>query len=603
MGSDRRTLRRYTGIGTVSQRSVYSRPAVRGMTRRRRTDKVFSAALGVFPRPGTLLRRGAPIARSITRLEPALSLHATEARPVAADRSTDPDWWKTAVFYQIYPRSFADSNGDGEGDLNGVRSRLDYLQDLGVDALWLSPFYVSPMTDGGYDVADPCDVDPRFGTLADFDAMVAAAHERGIRVTVDLVPNHFSDQHVWFQQALRSAPGSPERARFHFSDGTGVDGAQPPNNWPSVFGGPAWTRVGDGQWYLHLFAAEQPDVNWGNPEVRDEFARVVRFWLDRGADGFRVDVAHGMAKAEGLPDMEVLPTELVTHLADDPRFDQPAVHDYLRGLRTVMDDYPGAMAVGEVWAESVERQVAYIRADELHLAFNFDLVRAQWQAPAFFEAIQDAMDATARVGAANTWVLANHDIDRHATRFGGGAVGQARARAAAMIQLALPGAAYLYQGDELGLENVELPDDVLQDPTWERSGHTERGRDGERVPLPWSGSAPPFAFTTGTPWLPMPAEWAAVTVEAQLGDPASMLSLYRRMLARRRELPALASSAFDWVGAPDGCLALRRGESFVLVTNFAAVPAELPDGEVLLASGPLSAGMLPPDTSVWLTTT
>ena len=531
-----------------------------------------------------------------------MSLDATGARPVPADRSTDPDWWKTAVFYQIYPRSFADSNGDGEGDLNGIRARLDYLRDLGVDALWLSPFYVSPMTDGGYDVADPCDVDPRFGTLDDFDAMVAAAHERGIRVTVDLVPNHFSDQHVWFQQALRAAPGSPERARFHFADGTGVDGAEPPNNWPSVFGGPAWTRVPDGQWYLHLFAAEQPDVNWTNPEVRDEFARVVRFWLDRGADGFRVDVAHGMAKADGLPDMKAAPNQLLTHVADDPRFDQPAVHDHLRGLRAVIDEYPGAMAVGEVWAESVERQVAYIRPDELHLAFNFDLVRADWQAPAFFQAIQDAMDATARVGAPNTWVLANHDIDRHATRLGGGEVGQARARAAAMIQLALPGAAYLYQGDELGLENVDLPDDVLQDPAWERSGHTERGRDGERVPLPWAGSAPPFDFTTATPWLPMPADWAALTVEAQLADSHSMLSLYRRILACRRALPEFTSPAFDWVGAPDGCLAFRRGESFVLVTNFSAVPAELPHGEVLLASAPLSAGTLAPNASVWLRT-
>ncbi len=531
-----------------------------------------------------------------------MSLPATEAPPFAPDRTLDPDWWKTAVFYQIYPRSFADSNGDGEGDLNGIRARLDYLRDLGVDALWLSPFYVSPMHDGGYDVADPCDVDPRFGTLEDFDAMVAAAHERGIKVTVDLVPNHFSDQHVWFRQALAAAPGSRERARFHFLDGRGSDGTEPPNNWPSVFGGPAWTRLPDGQWYLHLFAPEQPDLNWENAEVRAEFARVVRFWLERGADGFRVDVAHGMAKPPGLPDMAAAPNVMLTHVKDDPRFDQPAVHDYLRELRAVMDEYPGAMAVGEVWAESVERQVAYIRPDELHLAFNFDLVRADWAAPAFFQAIQDAMDATARVGAPNTWVLANHDIVRHATRFGGGSVGRARARAAAMIQLALPGAAYLYQGDELGLENVDLPDEALQDPAWERSGHTHRGRDGERVPMPWSGSTPPFDFTTGTPWLPMPADWAQVTVEAQLEDTGSTLSLYRRLLARRRERPELSSGTFDWIGAPDGCLAFRRGESLVAVTNFSSRPAELPHGKVLLASGPLADGDLPPDTAVWLAT-
>ena len=528
--------------------------------------------------------------------------HASAALTVSADRTTDPDWWKTAVFYQIYPRSFSDSNGDGEGDLNGIRERLDYLQALGVDALWLSPFFVSPMADGGYDVADPTDVDPRFGTLDDFDAMVAAAHERGIKVTVDLVPNHFSDQHVWFQQALVAAPGSRERARFHFVDGKGPDGSEPPNNWPSVFGGPAWTRLPDGQWFLHLFAPEQPDLNWENPEVRHEFARILRFWLDRGADGFRVDVAHGLAKPEGLPDMKAIPNQLLVNVADDPRFDQPAVHEYLRGLRAVLDEYPGAMAVGEVWAESVERQVAYIRPDELQLAFNFDLVRADWEAAAFTQAIQDALDATARVGAPNTWVLANHDLIRHATRYGGGAVGQARARAAAMIQLALPGAAYLYQGDELGLENVDLPDEVLQDPAWERSGHTERGRDGERVPLPWSGSEPPFDFTSGTPWLPMPVEWIDFTVEAQLEDANSTLSLYQRILAMRRELPDLATDAFAWIGAPDGCLALRRGESFVLVTNFGSVPAELPHGQLLLASGPLADGALPPDTSVWLAT-
>ena len=545
--------------------------------------------------------------RLTTRLEPVLSLHAADAtstsdRTTFQDRTTDPDWWKTAVFYQIYPRSFADSNGDGEGDLNGIRDRMDYLSALGVDAIWLSPFYVSPMADGGYDVADPVDVDPRFGTLADFDAMTSAAHERGIKVTVDLVPNHFSDQHVWFQKALAADPGSRERARFHFADGAGVNGAEPPNNWPSVFGGPAWTQVPDGQWFLHLFAPEQPDLNWQNEEVQAEFARIIRFWLDRGADGFRVDVAHGMAKEVGLPDMAFVPSEMVTHLPDDPRFDQPAVHDYLRGLRAVIDEYPGAMAVGEVWAETVERQVAYIRPGELNLVFDFDLVRADWDAAAFHQAIDGALAATATVGAPNTWVLANHDIIRHATRFGGGVVGQARARAAAMIQLALPGAAYLYQGDELGLENVELPDEVLQDPAWERSGHTERGRDGERVPLPWGGSAPPFAFTSGTPWLPMPAEWGAVTVEAQLEEADSMLSLYRRILELRRILVDLKANDFEWIGAPDGCLALRRGESFVMITNFTSAPAELPAGDVLLASGPLADAMLPPDTTVWLAT-
>ena len=387
-----------------------------------------------------------------------------------------------------------------------------------------------------------------------------------------------------------AAPGSRERARFHFLDGTGTDGAEPPNNWPSVFGGSAWTRVPDGQWFLHLFAPEQPDLNWENPEVRDEFARIVRFWLDRGADGFRVDVAHGMAKPAGLPNMKATTNVLLTHVKDDPRFDQPAVHEYLRELRTVMDEYPGSMAVGEVWAESVERQVAYIRPDELHLAFNFDLVRARLGCPG-----RSPTPSRRRWTRPPGWARPTPGcwptttLIRHATRYGGGALGRARARAAAMIQLALPGAAYLYQGDELGLENVDLPDEVLQDPAWERSGHTERGRDGERVPMPWSGSAPPFDFTTGTPWLPMPAEWADVTVEAELEDADSTLSLYQQMLAQRRALPDLATDAFAWIGAPDGCLAFRRGGSLVLVTNFGERTGRTAAGRDPAGVGPVGA--------------
>lgn len=522
------------------------------------------------------------------------------ARPGYADRASDPNWWKTSVVYQIYPRSFADSNGDGVGDLAGVRSRLPYLAELGVDAIWLSPFYPSPMADHGYDVADPTDVDPTFGTLADFDAMVANAHDLGIKVTVDLVPNHFSDRHEWFQQALAAGPGSGERDRFIFRAGRGEHGELPPNNWPSAFGGPAWTRVADGQWYLHLFAPGQPDLNWENPEIGEEFARVLRFWLDRGADGFRMDVAHGLAKAEGLPDMVTLPTARVIHLADDPRFDQPRVHDYLRAMRKVVDEYPGAMIVGEVWAADSERLARYVRPDELHLSFNFELVKADWSFAGLRGAVQDSLTAMSDVGAPCTWVLSNHDVVRETTRYGGGETGRRRARAGALLELALPGAVYLYNGEELGLENVELPDDALQDPTWLRSGKTDRGRDGERVPMPWSGTTPPYGFTTGTPWLPMPDGWAPLAVEAERRDPNSTLALYRAALRLRRSLPELHGTQFSWVDAAPQCLAVRRGPRFLLMLNLGEAAVELPAGDVLLSSEPLPGRELPPDTAVWM---
>jgi alpha-glucosidase len=525
--------------------------------------------------------------------------------------TSEQPWWRNTVIYQIYPRSFADGNGDGIGDLIGVRERLDYLVELGVEALWLSPFFRSPMADGGYDVADPCDVDPMFGTLADFDALVAAAHERRLRVTVDIVPNHFSDQHVWFQAALAAGPGSPERERFIFREGRGES---PPNNWPSVFGGPAWGRVPDGQWYLHLFAPEQPDLNWANPEVPAEFERILRFWLDRGVDGFRVDVAHGMAKPAGLPDVDLskLPARHEGPMPSlaDLRWDRDGVHDHLRMFRRVLDSYPGdRMAVGEAWVPDDERLARYVRPDELNLAFNFRLVQARWGADTFQDAINSSLSAMARVGAPCTWVLSNHDVVRHVTRYGGGALGLARGRAAALVQLSLPGAAYVYNGDELGLPNADLPDSALQDPTWERSGHTERGRDGERVPLPWDGSAPPYGFTTGTStWLPMPDDWSGLTVEAETADPDSTLSLYQQALALRRKVPELRSDEFAWLGAPEGCLAYRRGPGFVVVLNAGDAPAPLPAGEVLLTSGPLSlpadaaARTLPANTAVWLRT-
>ncbi len=519
-----------------------------------------------------------------------------------------PRWWETAVFYQSYPRSFADGNGDGTGDLIGIRHRLPYLKDLGIDALWLSPFYVSPMADGGYDVADPCDVDPIFGTIEDFDALLADAHALGIKVTIDIVPNHFSDHHPWFQAALSAGPGSPERERFVFRPGKGEHGELPPNNWPSVFGGPAWQRVADGEWYLHLFAPEQPDLNWANPEIPDEFERIMRFWLDRGVDGFRIDVAHSMAKPDGLVDLP--PELLAVHehtpmpAESDVRWDQDGVHEIHRRFRRTLDSYPGdRMAVGEAWVPSAERLALYVRPDELNLSFNFELVEAKWGAATFRDAIERSLTAMSHVDARSTWVLDNHDVDRAATRYGGGATGVARARAAALMILSLPGAVYLYNGDELGLENVDLPDEVLQDPTWERSGHTDRGRDGERVPLPWSGTIPPFGFGTGpSTWLPQPASWAALTVEAQEADPESTLHLYRAALATRTATPELLGQEFAWTQAPTDCLGYRRGDVEVLL-NAGVVDVPLPAGEVLLASGPLGDGVLPADTTVWVRST
>jgi alpha-glucosidase len=514
------------------------------------------------------------------------------------------------VFYQVYPRSYADGNGDGDGDLIGLRERLDHLVDLGIDALWLSPFFRSPMADNGYDVSDPCDVDPMFGTLADFDALLDAAHERSMKVTIDIVPNHFSVEHAWFRAVLAGDRDTPERARFIIRPGRGPDGAEPPNNWPSQFGGPAWTRLPDGDWYLHIFAPQQPDLDWTNPDVQAEFERIERFWLDRGVDGFRVDVAHSMAKEPGLPDMapEVLAHILDSHntmpLIEDIRWDRDGVHDYHRAMRRVLDSYPGdRMAVGEAWVAEPARLARYVRPDELNLAFNFELVEAPWGAESFGSAIQRSLDALSGVGAPCTWVLDNHDVDRAATRYGGGARGVARARAAALVQLSLPGAAYLYNGDELGLENVDLPDDALRDPTWENSGHTVRGRDGERVPIPWSGVAPPYGFSTGTEtWLPMPDGWQDSTVEAERADPASTLNFFRELLRLRRELPDLhdADVQVSFVDAPAGCLGYRRGNLSVWL-NAGEAPAQLPAGDVVLASGPLpDTGELPPDTAVWL---
>lgn len=538
--------------------------------------------------------------------------------------SADTRWWRDAVIYQVYIRSFADGNGDGIGDIGGIRARLPYLRKLGVDALWITPWYPSPMADGGYDVADYRDIDPCFGTLAEAEALITEIHEQGMRLVIDLVPNHTSDRHPWFRAALTAGRGSPERARYLFRDG--APGGGPPNNWKSVFGGPAWTRVADGQWYLHLFDSTQPDLDWTHPEVRAEFEAILRFWLDRGVDGFRIDVAHGLAKHPGLPDIPA-DHEDVMEPPDRPRhphWDRDEVHEIYRGWRKISDSY-GAdrIFVAEAWVARPERLACYVRPDELHTAFNFDFLRCSWDADALRAVIDRTTTALDAVGAPPTWVLSNHDITRHVTRYGrtctrgegpqhqspaplDRALGLRRARAALLLMLALPGGVYLYQGEELGLEEVEdLPEEALQDPTWQRSGHMVRGRDGCRVPLPWRGSRPPFGFAPGDtrPWLPQPRHWAAHTVERQESDPDSMLALYRAALRLRAEHPALGEGPWSWAPAPPGVLALRRPPDLLCLVNISGPPLPLPEhARVLLAGDPPADHTLPADSAVWLET-
>ncbi|MEV6598332.1 glycoside hydrolase family 13 protein [Actinoplanes sp. NPDC051346] len=535
------------------------------------------------------------------------------------------DWWRSAVIYQIYPRSFADSDGDGMGDLPGITARLSDLRDLGVEAVWLSPFYPSPQNDAGYDVSDYRSVDPRFGDLDDADKLIAEARSLRLKVIVDLVPNHTSSEHAWFRAALAAGPGSQERERYIFRDGRGPDGAEPPNGWRSVFGGPAWERVADGQWYLHLFDVSQPDLNWGSDQVRAEFEAILRFWLDRGVDGFRVDVAHGLIKDADLAEYEYASEMILGGLAPEgapppPMWDQDEVHDIYRQWRAVLESYEGdRILVAEAWVQPAERLAHYVRPDEMHQAFNFEYLDTPWSADPLRRVIDSTTSANAAVGAPTTWVLSNHDVVRHATRLGypvgeprrlgigvddpqpDAPLGLRRARAASMQMLALPGSAYLYQGEELGLpEHTEIPDELRQDPAWERSGHAERGRDGCRVPIPWEADAPSYGFgPTDASWLPQPASWAEYALDRQRDVPGSTYELYRSAL-RLRATHALGSGTLTWLDTPADVLAFRNGD-LVVLTNFGTTPAELPLGaRVLLTSEPLTSdGRVPQDVTVW----
>ncbi|GGV38814.1 alpha-glucosidase [Streptomyces longisporoflavus] len=546
-----------------------------------------------------------------------MTQHVTAALPADAssDDSARREWWREAVIYQVYPRSFADGNGDGMGDLPGIKARLPHLKRLGVDAVWFSPFYASPQADAGYDVADYRAVDPMFGTLTDAAELVREAHALGLRVIVDVVPNHCSDQHAWFREALRAGRGSPARERFHFRSGKGEDGHLPPNDWESIFGGPAWTRVEDGEWYLHLFAPEQPDFNWDHPAVHEEFHSILRFWLDLGVDGFRIDVAHGLVKAAGLPDIGHEEQVRLLGQQSVPYFDQDGVHEIYRSWRRILQEYAGErIAVAEAWTPTVERSARYLRPDELHQAFNFEYLTTGWDADGLRDVIDRSLRAMNAVQAPATWVLSNHDVVRHATRFADGdaARGLRRAKAATLLMLALPGSAYLYQGEELGLPEVtELPDEARQDPAFFRSTGQDGKRDGCRVPMPWSGQRAPFGFGPvegGPSWLPQPAGWRGLTAEAQDGDPSSTLEFYRRALAVRREHPALgAGRDVEWLDAPGGVLAFRRTSprgTFVCTVNLSAAPVVFPTpGTVLVSSADVTPGAaatnLPADSTVW----
>jgi len=549
----------------------------------------------------------------------------------ASSRTTasSDSWWASAAIYQLYVRSFADGNGDGIGDLAGVRARLPYLGKLGIDAIWFNPWYPSPMADAGYDISDYRSIDPVFGTLDEADALIGEAHALGIRIIVDIVPNHGSDRHPWFTAALAAGPGSAERSRFWFRPGRGADGALPPNDWQSIFGGPAWTRVTSpdgtpGEWYLHLFAPEQPDYNWSSPEVRQEFEDVLRFWFSRGVDGIRIDSAALLCKDPLLPDVAADAAPGPSH----PFSDRDDVHEVYQAWRAIADSFPGRMLIGEVWLPDASRLARYVGPGELNTVFNFPYLDCPWDAPALRRVIGQTLALNAPLGVPATWVLSNHDVDRVVSRYGRPdtsfaldrrpyfhslpvdlQLGTRRARAAALLTMALPGSVYVYQGEELGLWEVQdIPDELRQDPIWARTGGGDPGRDGARVPLPWSGTEPPLGFSpagaAAEPWLPQPKDWRELTAAAETANPDSMLRLYREALRIRRAAAAFADTPLSWRDSPDGVLAFDRGEGgdgIRCVANLSAAGVPLaPHAAVLLASGPLDDGLLPPDTTVWL---
>lgn len=545
---------------------------------------------------------------------------------------TTKQWWRSAVIYQIYPRSFADANADGIGDLPGITARLNSLAQLGVDAIWLSPFMTSPQKDAGYDVANYCDVDPLFGSLSDFDLLLARSHELGLKVIVDLVPNHCSVEHPWFVEALASAEESIERKRFIFRPGKGANGEIPPNNWESVFGGPAWTRVTNadgtkGHWYLHLFDSSQPDFDWTNQWVKERFIEILKFWLDRGVDGFRVDVAHGLSKAPGLPDFIRDDAYWALPAIDrpsNPYFGHSGVHEIFKDWRKVLGEYPGERILcAEAFVEPLTEMAKWVRPDEMHQAFNFPFLVTRWNGEQMRKVISDSLSAFNEVGAPSTWVLSNHDQIRHATRLamdpsastadritGIGPLtepkpdpelGITRARAATLMMLALPGVAYLYQGEELGLpEATEIPDNKRQDPTFFRTNGQAYGRDGCRVPIPWESDKPNLGFgESAETWLPQPLAYRMLARDIQEKIPQSTLNLYKQALQIRKSLD-LGNGEFSWISnLPENLIGFTNNELSIFI-NYSQSNFQLPLGEIILSSEEVSGGILIPATCVWL---
>ncbi|MEN9714796.1 MAG: hypothetical protein RJA35_263 [Actinomycetota bacterium] len=551
----------------------------------------------------------------------------------------EAEWWRTAVIYQIYPRSFADANGDGIGDLPGVTARLESLASLGIDAIWFSPFFKSPQKDAGYDISDYRLIDPLFGTNEDMDVLLAKAKSLGIRIIVDIVPNHTSDQHAWFQAALKAAPGSAERAYYHFVPGKGANGELPPNNWQSIFGGPAWSRTTNadgtpGDWYLHLFDSTQPDLNWANPAVADEFDEILRFWLAKGVDGFRVDVAHGMVKRAGYPDDrarnadgEEIPIDTFTLTEAEervPYWGQPGVHDFIRRFRRVLDEFDDRAFCAEASMSPLPRLAMWVRPDEYHQSFNFDYMATPFEPVALKKIVTDSIVEYGKVGASSTWVLSNHDQVRHATRYGyegkipkpgdgigpdypqpDEAMGIRKARAASAFMLGLPGSAYVYQGEELGLpEHTTLEAKYRQDPTFFRTNGERVGRDGCRVPLPWEGGANEAnGFSSnGESWLPQPGSYKVLARDKQEGVAGSTLEVYKRLIKERRAF-GMGSGEFSWAEEYQDKNTLAYINNGVLVlTNFGPDPVIVPSGELLVTTQhDLSVeGELEHDQTAWI---
>jgi alpha-glucosidase len=533
-------------------------------------------------------------------------------------------WWHNAAIYQIYPRSFSDSNSDGIGDIQGIIERIPYLSSLGIDAVWMSPFYPSELADGGYDVIDYRDIDPRIGTIEEFKVLVEKLHAVNIKVIIDIVPNHSSNMHLWFQEALNSPIGSPARDRYIFRDGKGKNGELPPNSWPSHFGPTCWTRVPDGQWYLHLFAPEQPDFNWDNSEVREDFERTLRFWSNLDVDGFRIDVAHGLAKdlSEPFIDIENFDHKFYPTDGSHPLFDRDEVHEIYESWREIFNEYnPPKFAVAES-AAPVVRRYRYAQPNNLGQAFSFEMIGAKWGAKEFFDIVDKSLKIAEESNSTMTWVYSNHDVVRHVSRFGlpqdtnldkwlltdgktpaaDVQLGTSRARAGLLFELALPGSVYLYQGEELGLPEVtDLPGYVLQDPIWLRTGNKQKGRDGCRVPLPWDSKAKNFGFGLGTPHLPMPSWFVDYAADVEEADKNSTLNLYRAALNMRATLLIAAEGKeFEWIKSTDSSLIHFARGKWECVTNFSDKPISFDTSHVALSSQPFSDGQLPGNTAFWL---